>query len=320
MLENKKLVRALHKVNRSVNKIESFIKINTGINNEVYKLKDINDNLYALKFYRRIETNDKRDRYHNESTFLSKLKNYKLNSIPELIYTCKESRWNLLSWISGEPVNELTLQDIEEIAKFIFEINQNLRSEDKRKFPLASEALISLKYLIENLYSRLNALMQKKPINSLDKLINKWIHNKLYFSIQKASKELEGKKNLIHWYRKDTCSIISPSDVGIHNMIRCNSGLNFIDFEYAGRDDMCKLIGDWIVQPQNPLNKELEEHLIQTILAYNFSIDEGWEYRLKDIKYLLQLKWVTIMLNPYLNKEITFDCWKKIQNYYNSFN
>ena len=47
--------------------------------------------------------------------------------------------------------------------------------------------------------------------------------------------------------------IISPSDVGFHNIISQKDKLNFIDFENASWDDPYKLFEDLVIQPGNIL-------------------------------------------------------------------
>ena len=50
--------------------------------------------------------------------------------------------------------------------------------------------------------------------------------------------------------------IISPSDIGFHNILYKDNKLFFIDFEYAGWDDCFKMIADLVLQPEGCLDSE----------------------------------------------------------------
>ena len=47
--------------------------------------------------------------------------------------------------------------------------------------------------------------------------------------------------------------ILSPSDIGFHNTLKCRNKIFFIDFEYFGLDDPIKITSDFIIHPGNNL-------------------------------------------------------------------
>src|SRR4029077_9202981 len=51
----------------------------------------------------------------------------------------------------------------------------------------------------------------------------------------------------------DEAVILSPSDFGFHNALVDGGRVGFVDFEYAGRDDPAKLIGDFFNQVERPV-------------------------------------------------------------------
>ena len=90
--------------------------------------------------------------------------------------------------------------------------------------------------------------------------------------------------------------IVSPSDIGFHNIIKNEKKLIFIDFEYAGLDDPLKLICDFLAQPDQKLTALQKKQFIENEL---FS-----KNKISNINYLVnlflpfhKLKWCCIMLN-----------------------
>ena len=70
--------------------------------------------------------------------------------------------------------------------------------------------------------------------------------------------------------------IISPSDVGIHNMLINKSGLiSFIDFEYSGLDDIAKLACDMILQPNSLLSREQTELWLNKLKGIKLNTSKG---------------------------------------------
>ena len=103
--------------------------------------------------------------------------------------------------------------------------------------------------------------------------------------------------------------------------MQSKDGLKFIDFEYAGLDDLSKLVGDWVVQPEYVLNTKQEEILINEIHAgMDQIIGSSWIERLIDVKPLMQIKWCLIMLRNFqfdhTSETVLIQRLEKIKNYY----
>ena len=88
---------------------------------------------------------------------------------------------------------------------------------------------------------------------------------------------------------------IYPSDVGIHNTLKCGEDLKFLDFEYAGYDDISKLIADWVMQPNQTFSIHQEERLLVIMNKLLKEVDSTWLERYVSIKKLTLLKWSVIM-------------------------
>ena len=96
--------------------------------------------------------------------------------------------------------------------------------------------------------------------------------------------------------------LLSPSDVGFHNILSKDNKLYFFDFEYSGWDDPYKLFVDLIIQPENILEKSLAKKILHQF-ADNISFDIDNEKLILYIQ-LYKLKWVMIILNKLIYKNI----------------
>lgn len=97
--------------------------------------------------------------------------------------------------------------------------------------------------------------------------------------------------------------VLSPSDFGFHNAIRTPDGeYVFIDFEYAGWDDPAKLWADGFYQPRFPLPRRFEQDLLDGALSHLPRDDdrEAHAIRCRLLRRVFGLKWVCIILNPFL--------------------
>ena len=95
--------------------------------------------------------------------------------------------------------------------------------------------------------------------------------------------------------------IISPSDLGFHNIIKSKNKFFFFDFEYAGLDDPIKLICDFYCQPDQNLTSKQKKIFINNTFFRKYSL-----YKLKKKLNIFlpfhQLKWCCIILNEFKNK------------------
>jgi Ser/Thr protein kinase RdoA (MazF antagonist) len=93
--------------------------------------------------------------------------------------------------------------------------------------------------------------------------------------------------------------IFSPSDFGFHNALVDGDDVTFVDFEYAGLDDVAKLVGDVFAQPDAPLPAALFETFVERLM-------DGLQLRPVDlercrlVRRVHQVKWACILLNDFL--------------------
>ena len=146
----------------------------------------------------------------------------------------------------------------------------------------------------------------KRRINELKNLLIMRPQNKEYIALyenilnnsKRCISRLNDKKTRAHWKEIDKQKIISPSDMGYNH--RVDKGIKFIDFEYAGYDDLAKLVCDIVIHPEYKLNKKKEDYLINEIAKKGLTADEAWIRRYEDIKETRGCIWQTIMLRQYI--------------------
>ena len=145
--------------------IHTWQEISKGINSKIYKLTDSNDTSYALKMYKPATNLDWRNRLQTETNFLEYIHKSKAACrVPQLIISNPENNWNLLSWINGNPLDQIRREDVVQIAKFISDINaQSIKTEDKTKLQKASEACTGSKSIKVHIELRMEKLIEFEP-------------------------------------------------------------------------------------------------------------------------------------------------------------
>ena len=143
-----------------------------------------------------------------------------------------------------------------------------------------------------------------------------WIEVELIGKSLEIEERLRKKERSDYWEIKKEELIASPSDIGMHNMIWTKKGYIYIDFEYAGKDDICKLLADLVVQPRHRLNSKKEELLMESIDRSTKEEKASWMYRYELIKPLITMKWCMIMLKKAANGIADEKCLEEAKKYF----
>jgi len=293
-------------------------KLSGGINSNVFKLKTTSDEKLVLKIYPASSKLDARERRVTEKTFLELVNDHGISNTPRIVQSVSSLNYSLLSWIDGESIKSLNNDYIRQIAKFITDLQIKIPFYKRQQLPLASEAITGLTEFKANLQNRFKSINSVVPQTKLDLEIQGWIRDKLDAALKRELAALNYCLGEGAWSNdKQICTFASPSDVGIHNTLANEKGLFFYDFEYAGRDDISKLIADWVAQPNYPLNEAQELLLVEEVLKNlcNSYYPSDWIYRYQSIKNLITIKWILIMLRKYKEGNIKLVDWEKIMNY-----
>ena len=141
----------------------------------------------------------------------------------------------------------------------------------------------------------LSTAMFANTISSITKLLLiKNVENNLIYEAVEALKRKQylletifnehskSNKKILEEKLESHQKCISPSDIGFHNILNSKGRLIFIDFEYAGIDDPCKLIADVILQPDYGI-PESYIYLLKKLI-YSLKVDiPQFEHKLKII-------------------------------------
>ena len=265
----------------------NFLALSGGLNSSAYLVKVGGRRLVSKRYFQI----DAATRYSHEVQFLSYCEKIECRLVPKLI-ACDDSTFEvLLEFISGESLSEISEEILAFVSLFLLQLNPN--GVHNVQLAFARDALVDCHSFASELKLRMDAL------KSLRYLANEIQFLRTIFdavdSILSRRESIDvAMSYLISQVIESRGSefIISPSDLGAHNMIKTQNGLRFIDFEYAGRDSPIKLFGDFISHPRHTLDasKRRDFHKSNEHLF-------GFDYESFSDFYMLLfgLKWCLIM-------------------------
>lgn len=188
-------------------------------------------------------------------------------------------------------------------ADFIQRLNAHKESGIARRLPKAAEACFSITEHFALLDRRIDRLSRIQPELTIDfkaadfadALAAQWQTTRYRLAQAAEQMGLDLVRPLSQWER-----VISPSDFGFHNaLLRSDASIAFIDFEYAGWDDIAKLVGDFFFQPAIPVKPEYYE-LFLNRLTETSPYAERTRQRCRLLRPIFGIKWCCIMLNRFL--------------------
>ncbi len=302
-------------------------KEKTGANSQVTKLINTKTKeIYALKIYGGFTHYEKMTRKSREQIFLRYCSQLNIQVVPKIYerYWQNHEAWSIIEWINGKEIKELNNEDLKGIAEFIKNLNNRKETARAKNLPIAKEGILNHQNLTHQIHSRFEEAKIWRTQESFSKRFKLWLNKELMPVTKKRIQEYNKKRDNENWLRQNISPIVSPSDVGIHNMLRGEKNLYFIDFEYAGLDDISKTIADWTLQPEKVLSIEQEQILKEEITACDMIAheDKYWLERLEDIKPLIHSKWCYIIarqINKAGSQEIRESYEEKAVKYYESF-
>ena len=111
--------------------------------------------------------------------------------------------------------------------------------------------------------------------------------------------------------------ILSPSDVGFHNMLQSSLIYYFIDFEYAGLDHPAKLFCDFILQPDSAFSVKEVRLMLDCIENMSGHIKLINTDHLIAMLPVYRFKWAIIIVNRIIRQGGWQD--QDIKYFYNFF-
>jgi hypothetical protein len=273
-----------------------------GRNNRVVRLQLPDQQLAVLKCYHH-DPRDHRDRLAAEWSFLTYAIGRGVANVPRPLARDVAAHAGLYSHVPGARLSgQATADHVEQALRFIADVNRAPRTCGA--LAMASEACTSLNMHLETVerrVRRLDAIAAGDPVSDeartfvTAEVAPAWSGVKAHIEERAHAAGLDAKQTL---QPNDLC--ISPSDFGFHNALAEPSGrLNFIDFEYAGRDDPAKLVCDFFCQPDVPAPPALFDTFAAQVMQ---SLDLGEDHlvRARLLLDAYRIKWICIMLNEFL--------------------
>ena len=267
----------------------TFIKeIKEGRNSNIFLYKHKQDK-FVVKLYKSLQ------RLKREKLFYDFLRINELKSVPELLSSNNKYKIIIFRHINGKKVNKISNDDLKELILFL----KNLNCNKFNNLPLAIDGIKDRKNhlnLCQKIINDLKLINDKTPIN---RIVIKFLNQNLLPQFELIKKNIMKKKFQTYLKRIDNKNlIVSPSDLGFHNILKYKKKLYFYDFEYAGLDDPIKLICDFICQPDQKLSTLQKNKFINNKLFFEYNIQEI-NFLVKLFLPLHQIKWCCIMLNEF---------------------
>ncbi|MBF0447825.1 MAG: phosphotransferase [Magnetococcales bacterium] len=290
----------------------SIEPVKGGGNNRFYKITTDRQQ-FGLKFY--LQTpDDPRDRQQTESTALTFLN---ARAFPQVVKLHKENRDNhcsLMEWIEGSPpAVPYSSTDVDQVLRFVEALYQAGTTPQAQAIPLASASCLSGFDLEIQLYKRLERLKSHLPDHpELAQFIQAEFTPFLKKQVVESQRGYQSHQLDFFHPIPLTQRILSPSDFGFHNSIRRLDGrLVFLDFEYFGWDDPCKMTCDFLLHPgmniaaqDQEINSSLQSELTGGIVDI-CRIDPTLSVRIEQLYPLYGLCWCLIILNEFLPQSWT---------------
>lgn len=279
-------------------------RIRAGRNSRVFQVDCESQRTLLVKFYLQ-PTADRRSRLEQEWSALQFLTESGLTNVPSPLGFDESKQGAVYSYISGDPLQATSEQDIASVVAFIAKLKEISIYSSAAKITSAAEACFTPAQLVENIEQRLHRLQDLPADDELYQRMHSFLNNKFSVEFEKSTATA---KHIFHgrlWteelpYKFRT---LSPSDFGFHNALRVGEGLAFVDFEYFGWDDPVKATSDFLLHPAMNLSKD-KMQIFWSGMQGIFSDDSNFTLRFRTYLPLFRLKWCMIILNEFINQHI----------------
>jgi hypothetical protein len=275
-----------------------------GKNNRVYLVK-VNNQKYLFKKYFS-HPRDPRDRLGTEFSFSSFLWRSGIRQIPEPLTMAPDCRCALFEFVDGRTLqdDEISEPHVVKAMEFLRDINREKDSIAARKLSKASDACFSIADHLACVDKRIRGL-EAIPVNSdITLMAQRFVEGTLAVYWKSARETILNRLKMaaisqyhpLDWDER----YLSPSDFGFHNVLLDNRGqLRFIDFEYAGWDDLAKTICDFFCQVQVPVPLRYLSRVEHEISRFCPSAERIFD-RVRLLLPAHRIKWCGIIMNEFL--------------------
>jgi hypothetical protein len=273
-------------------------RLTGGKNNRVYRLDDVS----VLKLYH-CDPDDPRDRLRAEWRFLTYAHAHGVPNVPRPLARDDTANAGLYTLLPGRKpaAGDVTAAYVDSALAFLLAVNAAPR--DPAVLDPGSEACFSLNEhitTIERRVARLGNIDPALPGRAAaaalicDRLRPVWDRVRTVL-LDRAERLGVAPDGLLD----ETELCISPSDFGFHNALADDGRIGFIDFEYAGRDDLAKLTCDFFCQPEVPVPVCHMADFARRLTG-GLGLNESHAARCHLLLDAYRVKWACIILNDFL--------------------
>jgi hypothetical protein len=212
-------------------------------------------------------------------------------AVPILLAHDQACRAILFDHIKGEVVVGVEEAVLEQLARFLVESNAPHILERARKhgLPMASESGTCASDHWRCAVDRLDSLLGSARADDVTAEMHDFLRSEVQPALG-ALKPSDGSAVRL---------CLSPSDFGLHNVLRRDDGsFCFLDFEHAGWDDPAKLAADLILQPEMPLCAEAAQCFLRS-LGVAGPFGGNIRERVRETLAIQKCKWTVIILNVF---------------------
>jgi len=273
-----------------------------GRNNRVYRVAVRGREPVVLKHYH-WSAEDRRDRLDHEWRFLAYAWERGVRAIPRPITQDRAARIGIYAALPGRRLRaeEIAARHIDAAADFVVALNAPPR--DPRALPPASEACFTLRehlLLIGRRVERLFALDCDAPHAVAAAHFVRELLLPAWEVVRVRTEAVARTLGIAPDASPSSAALcVSPSDFGFHNTLEDNDVLFFVDFEYAGHDDVAKLGCDFLCQPEVPVPETFRARFLSR-LADGLGLDEAGRARALLLLDAYRVKWTCIVMNEFL--------------------
>jgi tRNA A-37 threonylcarbamoyl transferase component Bud32 len=217
-----------------------------GVNAAVYKIVT-EDASYAVKDYSKLSNST--SRIYREISFLKYCSKIGFSRVPAIVWFDNKEKLLVMQFIDGR--KEVTSKELcLEILEFIRIVQEKNSESTDRDLPQAADAMFHLSDLESDIRKRIAG----QQLVGASKVYEDAL-NTLNSTLQVKS-DVQEMEVFIKRFKRE---MVSPSDLGPHNVIWQSKKAFFIDFDYAGLDSNIKLGLDLLVQPELNMQKFLPD-------------------------------------------------------------
>jgi Ser/Thr protein kinase RdoA (MazF antagonist) len=269
-------------------------RLSGGSRHKVYRLDD-GDRAAVLKLYGAAGV-AAREPFEHETVVHRFFARHCPESVPVISDVDEAARCVLFEWVEGErpSAGQINPAAMVQMAAFVAALNQPAVLDDGRaaSVPHASDAAFDFAGHRERAWLRLEALLGSERHEPVVEDMKRFVQDELVPACRQTTEP--GDRLLM-----PSEYALSPSDFGFHNVIvRPGGPWVFLDFEHAGWDDPAKLVADFFLQPECPLDGTLQQAFLFALQGESVFGDDLAE-RVTRLLPLQAVKWTAVILNVF---------------------